>query len=186
MAFVLGDRPVRLLTADEVLRMLDAGVLEDAQHLELLHGVLTEKGVKSPEHGALKRRLWQWLHGDGRLVMTEDPLVTPDGLSAPEPDIAVVEPGDYLERLPTTAWLVVEVAKTSLKIDAQVKPALYAAMGVPDYWVVDVHARRVRVHRDPGRDGYASVTVHGPTGELQPLRVAVAPLALEALFAGVR
>ena len=36
--------------------MLDAGVFEHPQRLELLLGVLTEKAVKSPEHVELKRR----------------------------------------------------------------------------------------------------------------------------------
>jgi hypothetical protein len=71
MAFVLGDRPIRLLTVDDVLGMLDAGLLEDAQGLELLHGVLAEKSVKGNAQGALKRSLSTWPH------VHRDP--TPDG-----------------------------------------------------------------------------------------------------------
>ncbi len=134
----------------------------------------------------LKRRLSAWLTGEGRLVMTEDPVVTPDRLSAPEPDIAVVEPGEYLDGFPTSAFIVIEVAKTSLKTDLHVKPPLYAAMGVPDFWVVDVAARRVHVHREPTADGYARITVHGAPEVLQPLAVDVAPLALADLFDGLR
>ena len=59
-------------------------------------------------------------------------------------------------------------------------------MGVPDYWVVDVVARRVRVYRDPTPDGYETITTHGPTGTLQPLAVDVEPLDLAALFDGLR
>ncbi|HEX7346561.1 MAG TPA: Uma2 family endonuclease, partial [Candidatus Limnocylindrales bacterium] len=106
--------------------------------------------------------------------------------SLPEPDIAVVPPGEYLQDHPTTAYLVIEVALSSLRIDLRVKPSLYAAMDVPDYWVVDVNARRVIVHREPTADGYESITTHGPTGTLQPLTLDVAPLDLSTLFDGLR
>ena len=35
---------------------------------------------------------------------------------------------------PEGALLVIEVAVSSLAIDTQIKPALYAAAGVPDHW----------------------------------------------------
>lgn len=43
MAFVLGDREIRPLTAEEVLRMVEAGVLHEDEPVELLHGVLTAR-----------------------------------------------------------------------------------------------------------------------------------------------
>ena len=185
MAFVLGDSPLHRLTVDEVMRMLDAGVFEDPQRLELLHGVLTEKSVKSPEHRLLKRHLAAWLDGPDREVFVEDPVVA-GRMSLPEPDVAVVPPGEYRHEHPTDAYLIIEVAITSLKTDLQVKPPLYAVMGVPDYWVVDVVARRIHVHRDPTPDGYAHITTHGPAGTLAPLAVDVPPLDLQALFDGLR
>jgi Uma2 family endonuclease len=186
MAFVLGDSPLHRLTVDEVMRMLEAGVFEDPQRLELLHGVLTEKSVRSPEHRLLKRYLAAWLDGPDREVFVEDPVVVPDRMSLPEPDIAVVPPGEYRHEHPGDAYLIIEVAMTSLKTDLQVKPSLYAAMGVPDYWVVDVVSRRVHVHRDPTPDGYATLTTHGPAGTLTPLEVDVPALDLAALFDGLR
>ena len=45
-----------------------------------------------------------------------------DGISMPEPDIAVVEPGDP-QLIPTAALLVIEIAKSSFKIDTTVKPS---------------------------------------------------------------
>src|SRR4051794_20422286 len=85
MAFVLGDRPARPLTADEVMRMVEAGILDENERVELLHGVLWQKAVKSPQHSTLKGRLVRWL-GDSpnREVRTEEPLVLPDCTSLPE------------------------------------------------------------------------------------------------------
>ena len=67
----------------------------------------------------------------------------------------------------------------------QIKPELYAAAGVPDYWVVDGMAKRVRVFREPRGDGYASRTALGPGGFAEPVAVDVPPLDLAELFRGL-
>jgi Uma2 family endonuclease len=187
MALTLGDRPIRPLTADEVLRMVEAGILAKDRRVELLRGVLTEVSPKTPQHAGIKARLVRWL--DPAVprypVRTEDPLVVPDRTSLPEPDIAVVEPGDYLDAHPAGALLVIEVGWSSLEIDTKVKPELYAAAGVPDYWVVDLVAKRVRVFREPGGAGYAEQTILGPDGSIAPIAVDVPPLDLAELFRGL-
>jgi Uma2 family endonuclease len=187
MAFMLGDRPIQPLTAEQALQMLELGVIPEDNRLELLHGMLTEKAVKSPEHCELKSRLAEWLWNPAaHRVRVEGALRVADDTSLPEPDVAVVPRGDYLQAHPFGAVLVIEVAKTSLAIDTEIKPPLYAGADIPECWVVDVSAKRIRVFRDPMPDGYASYSTHGPTGTLQPLQVQVDPLDLEALFAGLR
>jgi Uma2 family endonuclease len=183
MALELADRPVRPITVDEAMRMLDAGVFENAHRIELLHGVLTEKPVSSPEHVGVKVRLRRWLSEfDPEVLRLEDPLVAADGISMPQPDVAIVEPGDYDAAHPRTAHLVIEIAKTSFRLDTTVKPPLYAAMGIPEYWVVDLARRRVLVFRDPTPDGYDTQTTHAPPGTRSPLAVDIAPLDLSMLF----
>ena len=59
---------------------------------------------------------------------------------------------------PTTADLIVEVSDSSLFFDTTTKAELYAAAGVPDYWIIDVNARTLLVLRDPpavGGNGHA-------------------------------
>jgi Uma2 family endonuclease len=183
MAIEFADRPVHPITVEEALRMLDAGVFLDPSRIELLRGVLLEKPVKSPDHAGAKKRLGQWLKAFyPDQLRLEDPIVLPDGISMPEPDLAVVESGEYTTRHPTSALLVIEVSKTSHKLDTIVKPPLYASAGVPDYWVVDVVNQRVVVFREPEPDGYASQTIHEPPGSLQPIAVDVPPLDLAQFF----
>src|SRR4051812_27468710 len=149
MALELADRPVYRITVEQALRIADAGIFRDEARLELLLGVFVDKPLKSAEHESVKRRLIRWLWSVGPDALRfEGPLIAPDGISMPEPDLAVVEPGDDRPH-PTTALLVIEVAKTSIKLDTTIKPPLYAAAGVPDYWVVDVVKQRVIVFRDP-------------------------------------
>ena len=61
MASAVEDRRIRPLTADEVLRMVHAGILREDEPVELLDGALREKGVKSPPHEATRTRLLNWL-----------------------------------------------------------------------------------------------------------------------------
>jgi Uma2 family endonuclease len=79
---------------------------------------------------------------------------TPDSL--PEPDLVVVkgQPLDYQHRHPVgvETLLVVEVARTSQAVDRR-KAEIYAAAGVPVYWLVDLTERRIEVFSQPSSTG---------------------------------
>ena len=53
MVLTVADRPVRPLTADEVIRMEQLGILSEDEPVELLHGVLTVVSAKTPAHEAV-------------------------------------------------------------------------------------------------------------------------------------
>lgn len=188
MALTFEDRDVRPLTADEVLRMVDAGILSEDEPVELLHGVLTAMSPKSPAHEAVKVRLISWLApgiADGRhAVRIEAPLIVPDRTSLPEPDVSVVEPGEHPDRHPDRALLVIEVAVTSRRVDTTIKPALFAAAGVPEYWVIDIPGQCVRVFAEPAASTYAACSVARPGDRLSPREVGADPLDVTALLAG--
>ena len=61
-----------------------------------------------------------------------------------------------------------EVADSSLGYDRAVKAPLYAANGVPEFWIVDLGAREVEVHREPEDGRYATVFRVAPGGSLEP------------------
>lgn len=188
MALTFEDRDVRPLTADEVLRMVDAGILGEDEPVELLHGVLTAVSPKSPAHEAIKMRLIAWLAAvvaDGDVaVRIEAPMAVPDQTSLPEPDLAVVAPGDYLDGHPASALLVVEVAVSSLPVDTRIKAPLFAAADVPEYWVVDVAGRCVRTFTSPQDGAYTTGAIVRPGERLTPRAVDALPLDVAALLAG--
>lgn len=61
---------------------------------------------------------------------------------------------DFSDRHPSgrDALLVVEIARSSKPIDRR-KAGIYAAAGVPVYWLVDLGARRVEVFQAPSERG---------------------------------
>jgi Uma2 family endonuclease len=87
-------------------------------------------------------------------------------VSEPEPDLAIVAPGDYLTEHPSRAFLLIEVADSSLQDDRKIKGPLHASAGVTEYWIVDIAGSAVEVHREPRGDGYASVSRHGRDAKL--------------------
>jgi len=188
MALTVGDRPVHPLTAEDVMGMVRAGILGEDDRVELLHGVLTAMSPQDPPHAIVVQRLTAWLAplmvAGTCDVRVQLPFVVPDATSLPEPDIAVVDHVRGTVDHPRAARLLIEVAGSSLRVDTSIKPALYAAAGVLEYWVVDVPGRRLRVFEAPSGDGYRQERVLD-SGRAAPRSIDVEPLVLAELFAGL-
>src|SRR4051812_48680699 len=108
-------------TTDQVLRMVEVGILAEGAGVELIHGELLEMGPQGPAHRALTVRISQPLeaaYGAGFHVQDHSPIAIGDD-SLPEPDVAVVRGPLDFERLPTgaDAVLVVEFSVTSQRAD---------------------------------------------------------------------
>ena len=150
MASVLDFEP-RRITVDEYHRMVEAGVFDEDERIELLDGLLVPMSPQSPDHADLV----QWL--TNRLVRLIGPdyevrpqlPLTAGATSEPEPDLAIVPAGRARRAHPKTAPLVIEVARDSLRKDRLLKASLYAKAGVLEYWMVNAEERCVEVHRDP-------------------------------------
>ena len=134
----------------------------DGEPVQLIEGVLVETPPISPEHSSTVGRVATALRRQlppGWDVRDQQPLRVPPH-SEPEPDVSVVRDEDYDHRHPDTALLVVEVAWSSLELDLEAKPGVYAGAGVTEYWVVDIERRVVHVHRRPVDGAYDEVVVH--------------------------
>ncbi len=139
----------------EYERLVALGAFED-ERVELLHGVLVDMSPNKPGHVSPIDRLTMILVPAlvGRaIVRVQSPIAAGDE-SEPEPDLAVVPPGDYRQEHPAHALLVIEVALSSLNKDRHVKAPLYAASGFLEYWIVDVAGQAVEVHAAPADGVY--------------------------------
>jgi Uma2 family endonuclease len=167
-SLLLPERP-RPLRRVEYDRLVALGAFED-ERIELLHGVLVDMSPNKPGHVSPIDRLTMILVPAlvaRAIVRVQSPIAAGDD-SEPEPDIAVVPPGDYRQEHPAQALLVIEVALSSLNKDRNVKAPLYAASGFPEYWIVDVAGQAIEVHATPAGGAYATVTRHTPGETLRP------------------
>jgi Uma2 family endonuclease len=149
--------------------MAETGILRPNERVELIRGVVRRMSPKNRAHviatTKVHRRLFQALEGRAA-VFQESPLKFVPFDSEPEPDIlAISSPHiEAYETQGTKPLLVVEVAESSLRYDLNVKAALYAEAGVPEYWVVNLVDRELVVFRSPHEDGYRYRTTH-PAGD---------------------
>src|SRR6059036_1961581 len=135
------------------------GVLTAEDRVELFEGLIVAMAPESPRHTAGIRRTSEALSravGPRAVVRVQLPLIA-GRYSVPAPDLAVV-PGlrsDYVDTHPTTALLVVEIADATLVQDRITKFAIYAAAGIPEYWVVNARDDCTEVFRAPDRSARA-------------------------------
>src|ERR1700674_406937 len=112
-----GDK-IRPLRRGEYDCLVRAGSFE-GERLELLYGRLVTMSPQGERHAFSITRLTEILVRGlaGRAqVRVQLPFAASD-ISEPEPDLAVVVPGDYLDGHPRRALLVIEVAQASLEED---------------------------------------------------------------------
>lgn len=173
-----GARPLRRV---EYERLVCDGAFE-GERIELVGGVLLHMSPQDAEHADathVAARSFRRQLGVDWEVREEKPLAL--GLvSEPEPDIAVVPAGRYRSGHPTSAVLVVEVARTSLRYDLGVKAADYLAADVREYWVLDLLERIVHVHRRTAGRWTVEPSAHGTVYSLGDPALA---LDLDELFA---
>ena len=168
-----------------------AGVFDRAQRrVELLEGKIIEMAPISADHGDLSIELAVRLAGALKANPTEEPLKVSghvtlkiDEHSAPEPDVLVARPsGGRIYYEAADAVLIAEVSISTRNDDLRIKKPLYARAGVPELWIVEPEARRVRVCRDPRPDGTWGDETMMTEGSLNPLFAPGIDISLSDLF----
>ncbi len=158
----------RRLRRREYDHLVDLGVL-DGERLELFRGRLIAMSPQKPRHAYCVQgltRLFYAAVGDRCILRCQLPLIAADD-SEPEPDLALVPPGNYAEEHPDRAWLVVEVSDSSLQYDRIDKGPLYAESGVTAYWLVNLVDDVVEVYTEPVDGRYRSLRTLDRTAELR-------------------
>lgn len=155
---------VHPLTVADVHEMLRVGIIGPDDRVELLDGVLAEMSPQGKAHAYAVRRLTALAApvaaAAGLELDVQVPLDIGSDLTLPEPDIAIAPPAGR-DRYPSEPILVVETGVTSLRYDLGRKAAIYAAAGVPEYWVLDIERRVLVVHREPADGCYADIRTLG-------------------------
>ena len=141
-------------TKEQYHRMGDAGLFE-GMNVELIEGEIIEMPSMNFPHWKSVVKVRDALikvFGADYIVIDQLPISIIDE-SEPEPDIAVICADlESLQDLPSTACLVVEISDATLSYDKGRKLKLYARAGIAEYWILDVKARRLIVHRAPNAE----------------------------------
>lgn len=176
-------------TVSDYHRMAEAGILPPGVRVELLAGEIVRMSPIGRRHAAAVRRLdatFQQRLAGRCIVQVQNPVHL-DEATEPEPDVTLlrVRPDYYASAHPGAGdtLLIIEVAESSARVDREVKRRLYAAAGVPEYWVVDLDEQAIDVFTQPAGDDYASrrravagevlAPASFPDGELDVREIAV-------------
>ncbi len=153
------DVETRRWTRKEYGRLIEAGILDEDDPIELVDGELVVREPQYTPHATatqLVSDVLRGVFGRGWHVRVQLPVALDDD-SEPEPDVTVVRgsPRDYLDEHPTRPALIVEVAQSRLAFDRQRKSSLYARAGIADYWIVNLVDGVLEVYRRPVRSASA-------------------------------
>ena len=179
----------RRLTREDCKALEVAGLLE-WDRFELIDGGLIPKVPKSPLHSFALNLLLEWLRGvfGSRYIQHEVSInlgPSLDYTNQPEPDAIVLRSPvrQFRTAYPGTEdiLLAAEISVTTRDYDLGAKAALYARAGIPEYWVLDLTANRIVVHRNPSGERYNSILAYAADEAVSPLAAESASIRLNDL-----
>lgn len=147
------------LRVEDFLLLNDSGAFDDYGKTELIDGDIYVMNAQHSPHARAKTKLAFALStclrniGSGLEVIIEVAVHLNDD-SMPEPDIVLTRWRGKGPVPVESVALVIEVADTTLDRDLGRKSDLYAAAGIPEYWVIDLTEGRALLHEFPDADGY--------------------------------
>ena len=137
--------PLRSWSRSEFHHMEQSGLVRPHERAELVEGSVVTLPPDDPAHDAVVSHLREVLTTafEGG-TPTTGAVLEPGESSVIRADLAVHDAQGHLV-------LVVEVGSQETRAyDHHEKASLYAWAGAPEYWVLDLEARRLEVHRRPG------------------------------------
>ncbi|MBA4189185.1 MAG: Uma2 family endonuclease [Planctomycetaceae bacterium] len=144
----------RKFTPAQYHKLIDHGVILEGEPIELLEGYLVEKSMRNPPHEMSLRRLTARFPRQmpaGWFLQIQGAIATGD--SEPEPDGVVLRGNETTcdGRLPTGGdiAIVLEVSDSSLAFDRSDKGRIYARVGIPVYWIINIPERQIEVYTNP-------------------------------------
>jgi Uma2 family endonuclease len=172
-------------SVEDYHQMINAGILCDRK-VELLAGEIVEMSPESPIHYNKTKRGVEYLATllTGKAdIRFNGPISLSN--SEPEPDIAIVQPPesryDHHHPYAEDIFWIIEVAKSSLKKDLELKLSIYAQARIEEYWVLDLSQKQLIVFRNPENNIYLSQQIINQ-GTITPLAFPDIQISVERLF----
>jgi Uma2 family endonuclease len=166
-------------SVDRYHEMIRTGVLTENDRVELINGRIVDKMPINPPHKTSLRRLMAALYAlplSDMVIDSQGPVVLVD--SEPEPDVSISIGPEmrYADRHPTAGEvvLIIEIANSSLVYDSTTKLGVYAGVGIPIYWIVNLIDKQVEVFTKPKggkKPGYGKRTIY-KKGDDVPVMIA--------------
>jgi|SRR4051812_18229684 Uma2 family endonuclease len=156
MTLQVAEPQIKRWTREEYYQLAEEGHFR-GQRVQLIDGEIIQMPPMGHGHAKSIVLGTRWLSPfcvSDLILRVQMPLNASKN-SDPEPDLAVVPgPLEAYEDHPQTALFIIEVSDSSLPLDRK-KANLYAAIGVKEFWIIDIEHRCVEVYRNPQPDPQA-------------------------------
>ena len=181
-------RESRKFTVAEYYRMAEVGILHPTERVELIDGeIIVMAPIGEPHATGVDRLTLAFAEvSRGRfIVRVQNPIRLNDG-GAPQPDLVILRlredfyisahpgPGDVL--------LIIEVSDSTLDFDREVKSRRYAAVGIPEMWVLNLPEDCLERFTEPGPQGYARHDILWRGDRVSPIALPDLELAVDELL----
>jgi Uma2 family endonuclease len=179
--------PTYEFTVEEYQRLLEAGIFDEDDRIELLNGHLIVMPPIGIRHATAVRRILNLFvrrYGHGSEVDAQNPAII-DRKSEPQPDILLLRPGISEEPVkphPKDIFLLVEVADSSFIFDRSDKRDAYARNGIREYWLLDLNENRLHVFRQPAGGKYEIELMLEKSGSIAPLAFPDLPVKVSQML----
>lgn len=145
-------------TTGDIDRMVAAGILESEGRWELIDGEIVPMAAQHTPHARMISKLHLMLAMGLDQKVFEVLLGATVELSPTtrvDPDIYVAKAGvtSKIVAAADVLWAI-EVSDGTRRKDLKIKAPLYAAAGIPEYWVIDLDERLTHIHRGPSAQGW--------------------------------
>jgi Uma2 family endonuclease len=184
---ILQIAPLHRFRTADYLEMIEKGVFASEEHVELIGGIIAEMSPAGSRHNhflgqfnkllvTVFNRFEVWIQGT--LSVAEGHVYDPDVM------LLRLKPGGYKHELPgpRDVLLIVEVAESSLKRDQQIKLPVYAAAGIPEYWIADLDHETLIIHREPEGGTYRTTEIRRGDDIVSPLAAPELSFAVRKAF----
>ncbi len=167
-------------------RMIEVGILDD-RRVELLKGEIIEMAPEGEPHAYCSDEAGEYLSallGNQAKVRQGKPITLPNA-SEPEPNLAIVQRigREYRSHhpYPENIFWVIEYSNTSLSKELDTKSKIYAEVGIPEYWVVNLKELHLVVFRHPQNQEYSSKSIL-TGGIIQPLAFPNVDISVDSIL----
>jgi Uma2 family endonuclease len=176
----------RLSTVD-YLHMVETGVLGVERKVELIGGTIIEMSPAGVPHNYFlinAVEIFAPLVRNYRLAIQGSLTVAEGHVYDPDLMLLRPRPDRYKSKLPDAkdVLLIIEAAESSLPRDLQVKLPVYAAVGIPEYWVADLKQQTLVIHRAPVGPIYQSIESKSGDDVVSPSAAPQLSFAARQLF----
>jgi Uma2 family endonuclease len=180
----------KLFTADDVVKMAEAGLFSEEERIELIDGEILEMTPVGDRHaGCVNRANAFMVEAFGRkAIVSIQNALRLNIYNMPQPDVVVLKPrADFYEAggpTPADVLFLIEISDSTFRRDRNIKLPRFATYGIREVWIEDLKHDLILVFRDPEGNQYRTQLTFRRGDSISPLAFPKVTFRVDDLIGG--